>query len=153
MNLGKPSCAPVAAGTTVEFVGSLSSHESKALKHGHFRVRTSSPSFVKDWKKSAARGGARTTLTLAKAHYPEHNLDLVTSGVPETYDDGAPVDEAAIRQSVLGYGQLCASGTQLDVYYAAYALPDSPSNASATISEAAEAGDGGDRATSATTQS
>jgi hypothetical protein len=107
---------------------------------------------VEDWKKSAARGGARTALTLGKAYYPELILDLVTSGVPETYDDRAPMDETAIWQSMLGYDQLCAIGTQLDVYYEAYALPDSPSNASAAVSKAAEAGDGGDGVTSAATQ-
>jgi hypothetical protein len=64
------------------------------------------PGLVADWKQ--ARGGARTALTLAKAHYPELDLDLVTSGIPESGEDGAPVDEAAIRQSVLGYDQLCA---------------------------------------------
>jgi hypothetical protein len=46
------------------------------------------PDLVEDWKKSAARGGARTALTLAKAHYPDLTLDLVTSRVLETYDDG-----------------------------------------------------------------
>jgi hypothetical protein len=61
------------------------------------------PGLVADWKQSAARGGARTALTLAKAHYPELSLDLVTSGMPESDDDGMPVDEVAIRQSVLGY--------------------------------------------------
>jgi hypothetical protein len=60
------------------------------------------PGLVADWKQSAARGGARTALTLAKAHYPELRLDLVTSGIPESDDDGTPVDEDAIRQSVLG---------------------------------------------------
>jgi hypothetical protein len=89
---------------------------------------------------------------LAKTHYPELSLDLVTSGIPETYDDSALVDETAIRQSVMGYNPLCASGTQLDVYYEAYALPDSPSNASEAVSEAAEVGDGGDGVTSAATQ-
>jgi hypothetical protein len=29
------------------------------------------PGLVVDWKQSSARGGARTALTLAKAHYPE----------------------------------------------------------------------------------
>jgi hypothetical protein len=48
---------------------------------------------------------------LEKAHYPELELDLITSGIPESSEDGAPVDEAAIRQSVLGYDQLCALGT------------------------------------------
>jgi hypothetical protein len=109
------------------------------------------PGLVEDWKKSASRGGARTALTLAKAHYPELSLDLVTYGIPETYDDRETVDETAIRQSVLGYDQLCSSGTELDVYYEAYALPDSPSNASAAVSEAAEPSDGGDVVTSATT--
>jgi hypothetical protein len=56
---------------------------------------------------------------LAKAHYPELDLDLITSGIPESGEDGAPVDEAAIRQSVLGYDQFCALGTQLNVYYEA----------------------------------
>jgi hypothetical protein len=48
---------------------------------------------------------------LVKAHYPELDLDLVTSGILESGEDGASVDEAAIRQSVLGYDQLCAMGT------------------------------------------
>jgi hypothetical protein len=61
------------------------------------------PGLVADWKQSSARGGARTALTLAKAHYPELDLDLITSGIPKSSKDGAPVDEAAIRQSVLGY--------------------------------------------------
>jgi hypothetical protein len=80
------------------------------------------PGMVANWKQSSARGGARTALTLAKAHYPELDLDLITSGIPESGEDGAPVDEAAIRQSVLGYDQLCALGTQLNVYYEAYDL-------------------------------
>jgi hypothetical protein len=61
------------------------------------------PGLVADWKQSSAWGGARTALTLAKAHYPELDLDLVTSGIPESGEDGASVDETAIRQSVLGY--------------------------------------------------
>jgi hypothetical protein len=69
------------------------------------------PGLVADWKQSSARGGARTVLALAKAHYPELDLDLITSGILESGEDGAPVDEAAIRQSVLGYDQLCALGT------------------------------------------
>jgi hypothetical protein len=85
------------------------------------------PGLVADWMQSSARGGARTALTLAKAHYPELDLDLITSGIPESSEDRAPVDEAAIRQSVLGYDQLCALGTQLNVYYEAYDLPGSPS--------------------------
>jgi hypothetical protein len=55
------------------------------------------PRLVADWKQSSARGGARTALTLAKAHYPELDLDLITSSIPESGEDGAPVDEAAIR--------------------------------------------------------
>jgi hypothetical protein len=39
---------------------------------------------VADWKQSSARGGSRTALTLAKAHYPELDLDLITSGIPES---------------------------------------------------------------------
>jgi hypothetical protein len=107
------------------------------------------PGLVADWKQSSARGGARTALTLAKAHYPEMDLDLITSGNPESGEDGAPVDEAAIRQSVLGYDQLCALGTQLNVYYEAYDLPGSPSQASALVSAATAGADGGDDVTSA----
>jgi hypothetical protein len=36
------------------------------------------PGLVADWMQSSARGGARTALTLAKAHYPELDLDLIT---------------------------------------------------------------------------
>jgi hypothetical protein len=55
------------------------------------------PGLVADWKQPSARGGARTSLTLAKAHYPELDLDLITSSIPESGEDGAPVNEAAIR--------------------------------------------------------
>jgi hypothetical protein len=55
------------------------------------------PGLVADWKQFSTRGGARTTLTLGKAHYPELDLDLITSGIPESNEDGAPVDKAAIR--------------------------------------------------------
>jgi hypothetical protein len=61
------------------------------------------PGLVADWKQSTAQGGARTALTLAKAHYLKLDLDLITSGIPENNDDGTPVDEAAIWQSMLGY--------------------------------------------------
>jgi hypothetical protein len=81
---------------------------------------------------------------LAKSHYPELDLDLITSGIPESGEDGAPVDEAAIRKSVLGYDQLCALGTQLNVYYEAYDLSRSPSQASASVSVATGGADGGD---------
>jgi hypothetical protein len=111
------------------------------------------PGLVADWKQSSARVGARTALTLAKAHYPELDLDLITFGILESSKDGVPVDEAAIRQSVLGYDQLCALGTQLNVYYEAYDLPGSPSQALASISAAADGADGGDDTTSAAPKS
>jgi hypothetical protein len=107
------------------------------------------PGLVADWKQSSARSGARTALTLAKAHYPELDLDLITSGIPESGEDGAPVDDAAIQQSVLGYDQLCALGTELNVYYEAYDLPGSPSQASASVSTATAGADGGDDVSSA----
>jgi hypothetical protein len=94
---------------------------------------------VADWKQYSARGGARTALTLAKAHYPELDLDLITSGIPESNEDGTPVDEAAIH----------ALGTQLNVYHEAYDLPGSPSQASASVSATANVADGGGDATSA----
>jgi hypothetical protein len=102
------------------------------------------PGLVPDWKQSSAWGGARTALTLAKAHYLELDLDLITSGIPESGEDGAPVDEASIWQSVLGYDQLCALGTQLNIYYEAYDLPGSPSQASVSVSVATAGADGGD---------
>jgi hypothetical protein len=85
---------------------------------------------------------------LAKAHYPELDLDLVTSGIPKSGEDGAPVDEATIRQSMLGYDQLCALGTQLNVYYEAYDLSGSPIQASALVSVANSGADGGDEVSS-----
>jgi hypothetical protein len=50
------------------------------------------PGLVADWKQSFARGGARTALTLAKAHYPELDLDLITSDILESGKDGAPME-------------------------------------------------------------
>jgi hypothetical protein len=85
---------------------------------------------------------------LAKAHYPELDLDLITSGIPESGEDGASMDEATIRQSVLGYDKLCALGTQLNVYYEAYDLPGSPSQASVSVSAATAGADGGDEVSS-----
>jgi hypothetical protein len=58
------------------------------------------------------------------------------------------VDEAAIWQSVLGYDQLCALGTQLNIYYEAYDLPGSPSQASASVPAATAGADGGDNMSS-----
>jgi hypothetical protein len=106
------------------------------------------PRLVVDQMQSSARGGARTSLTLAKAHYPELDLDLITSGIPESGEDGAPVDKAAIRQSVQGYDQLCALGTQLNIYYEAHDLPGSPSQASVSVSAATTGADGGDEVSS-----
>jgi hypothetical protein len=106
------------------------------------------PGLVVDWKQSSAWGGPRTALTVVKAHYPELDLDLITSGIPESGEDRAPVDEAAIRQSVLGYDQLCALGTQLNVYYKAYDLPGSPSQPSALVSAATAGADGSDEVSS-----
>jgi hypothetical protein len=83
---------------------------------------------------------------LAKAHYPKLDLDLVTSGIPESGEDEAPMDEAAIRQNMLGYNQLCALGTQLNVYYEAYDLPGS--QASASVSAATAGADGGEEVSS-----
>jgi hypothetical protein len=54
------------------------------------------PGLVADWKLSSTRGSARTALTLAKAYYPELELDLITSGIPESSEDRTPVDEATI---------------------------------------------------------
>jgi hypothetical protein len=118
------------------------------LRHCAYAEAAASARANADWKQSSARGGARTALTLAKAHYPEMDLDQLTSGIPESGEDGAPVDEAAIRQSVLGYDQLCALGTPLNVYYEAYELPGSPSQASASASAATAGGDGGDEVSS-----
>jgi hypothetical protein len=106
------------------------------------------PGLVADWTLSSARGGARTALTLARAHYPEMDLDLLTSDILESGKDGAPMNEAAIWQNVLGYDQLCALGTQLNIYYEAYELPGSPSQASASVSVATAGGDGGDEVSS-----
>jgi hypothetical protein len=132
LNAGRQACG------SLQIAGS-SSLSDNALTQKLLLV----PGLVADWKQSSARGGARTTLTLAKAHYPELDLDLITSDISEGGEDGAPVDEAAIRQSVLGYDQVCALGTQLNVYYEAYDLPGSPSQASALVSAATTGADGG----------
>jgi hypothetical protein len=59
------------------------------------------PGLVADWKQSSARGGARTALTLAKAHYPELDLDLITSGIPESGEGSCyPAERAGIRSVV-----------------------------------------------------
>jgi hypothetical protein len=90
---------------------------------------------------------------LEKAHYPELDLDLITSSIPESSKDGTLVDEATIRQSVLGYNQLCVLGMQLSIYYEEYDLPGSPSQASASVSAATDNGDGGGDTTSAALES
>jgi hypothetical protein len=137
LNTGRGACGnlQLAGASTLSNIGLT---KKLLLVHG----------LVADWMQSSARGGARTALTLAKAHYPELDLDLITSGIPESNKDGKPVDEAAIWQSMLGYDQLCALGTQLNIYYEAYDLPGSPSQASASVSAATAGGDGGDEVSS-----
>jgi hypothetical protein len=63
---------------------------------------------------------------------------------------GKPVDEATIRQSVLGYDHLCALGTHMDVYYKHHILPDSPSGAgaSAMVTDALQGNNGDDEVSS-----
>jgi hypothetical protein len=92
LNAGRQACSSlqIAGSSTLSTIGLT---KKLLLVHG----------LVADWKQSSARGGARTTLTLAKAHYPELDLDLITTGIPESSEDETPADEAAIRQSVLGY--------------------------------------------------
>jgi hypothetical protein len=76
-------------------------------------------------------------------------LELITSDILESSEDGTLVDKTAIWQSVLGYDQLCALGTQLNVYYEGYDLPRSPSQALTFVSAAADGVDGGDNTASA----
>jgi hypothetical protein len=91
LNAGRQAC------------GSLQIAGSSSLSAiGHTKKLLLVPGLVADWKQSFARGGARTALTLAKAHYPELDLDLITSGILGNGKDGAPVDEATIWQSMLG---------------------------------------------------
>jgi hypothetical protein len=108
---------------------------------------------VGDWKMSSARGGARSALAVAKAHYPELDLDIITSEFPKVNVDGTPVDEAAIWQAVLGYDHMCALGTNLAVFYKRHLMSDSPSSAgtSAIASDAPQGNDGGDDVSSTPT--
>jgi hypothetical protein len=137
LNVGRQACG------SLQIVGS-----SDLTAIGLTKKLLLMPRLVADWKQSSARGGARSALTLAKAHYPELDLDLITFGISKSSEDGALVDEAAIRQSMLGYDKLYALGTQLNVYYEAYDLPGSPSQASASVFTATEGADGGDDTTS-----
>jgi hypothetical protein len=51
---------------------------------------------VEYWKMSSARGGARAALSLAKAHYPELDLDIITSEFPKQNKDGMPVTTTCV---------------------------------------------------------
>lgn len=59
--------------------------------------------YVKEWKMSSACAGASLTLTLAKSHYPQLNIDAISSGKLEKNQDDMEFtkeDYEAIQKSV-----------------------------------------------------
>ena len=73
--------------------------------------------------KSAARGGAKTTLGLFMAHYPEAEIEAVTEGMPSAYEDGSEVDPAAVLKSVAGYATRVTDMVDTSIFYRRHHVP------------------------------
>ena len=70
-------------------------------------------SFFDEWLRSSAHGGAKTTLGLMMAHYPEAEAWRVASGFPLEKEDGSPLDDQdrkKILHSISGYASKVANG-------------------------------------------
>lgn len=90
------------------------------------------PGLIQDWKMSSARGGARTALTLVKAHYEDIDIDYVTSFMPSE-ENGKKIDAKAVTQSILGFDNRVAKTVDLSALYEACETP--PCSPAATVDD------------------
>ena len=79
--------------------------------------------------RSNIRGGAKTTLGLMMAHYPEAEAWRLASGFPLEKDDGTPQDDKdwkAILHSVSGYASKIAKMVSLTTTFKEVPCPPTP---------------------------
>ena len=79
--------------------------------------------------RSSARGGAKTTLGLMMAHYPEAEAWRVVAGFPLEKEDGTPLDDndrKKILHSVSGYANKIAKMVSLTTIFKEVPCPPTP---------------------------
>lgn len=100
---------------------------------------------LEDRLRSAARGGAKYALGMVMAWHPEMKIYRVTRSMPDCDEDGEPLNEEAIFNSVRGYATRVAKHVDLSIYYRETAVPPRPADASSDEDEA----NNGEQATAA----
>ena len=79
--------------------------------------------------RSSALGGAKTSLGLMMAHYPEAEAWRVASGFPLEKEDGSPLDDQdrkKILHSVSGYASKVAKMVSLTTIFKEVPCPTTP---------------------------
>src|SRR4051812_18769713 len=55
-------------------------------------------------------------LSMVKAHYEDADIDTVTSGIPDIYDEGKEVNHESILSSLAGYDTRVAELVDVNVF-------------------------------------
>ena len=80
--------------------------------------------------RSAARGGCKIALGLAKAHHPEINLWRVTKCMPTKDGNGKKVVPSAIYSAVSGFATHVADMVPIDTFFERKEMPPRPEDMS-----------------------
>ena len=75
------------------------------------------PDFIEDWQKSSARGAARIALSMALARYPEMDLNMITTAIPDE------ADAEALLKACEGYDHRISKGMDHAAFYNIVVLP------------------------------
>ena len=74
------------------------------------------PERITSWKASCARAGARMALSMVNAHYKDVDTDTVTSGIPNTDDNGKAINHKSILSLLAGYDTRVAELVEVNVF-------------------------------------
>ena len=76
------------------------------------------PDIIEDWQKSSARGAARIALSMALAHYPEMDLNTVTTAILDE------ADAAKLLKACEGYDHRISKGMDHSAFFDLVVLPE-----------------------------
>lgn len=85
--------------------------------------------------RSAIRGGAKVTLDLLMAHYPEVEAGRVAAGFPRKSRNGDAIDENKVLQSVSGYASKIAKSVSTNATVPEEPCPPTPEYLETSSSE------------------
>jgi hypothetical protein len=78
------------------------------------------PTYFNRWKQSAVRASVNRVLAMVKAHHPNIDLPVVTSGLPELKADGTPLEMKEFHEifrSLRGLSTSIVQKLKLDKFF------------------------------------